>query len=104
MLYRALRPISPQESGLFATILRGDSTCKARATATCVRRCPLRLPTTPPTAVAPPLAPLDSCLLFAHGLIHRVGRTNYHRPTQKGQQVMNTALKSRQTDFALLAA
>lgn len=43
-------------------------------------------------------------LLFAHGLIHRVGRTNYHRPTHKGQQVMNTALKSRQTDFALLAA
>jgi hypothetical protein len=43
-------------------------------------------------------------LLRAHGLIYRVGRTYYYRPTHKGQLVMNTALKFRQTDLTLLAA
>ena len=39
-------------------------------------------------------------LLPAHGLIYRVGRTYYYRPTQKGQLVINTALKFRQTNVA----
>jgi hypothetical protein len=43
-------------------------------------------------------------LLRAHGLIYRVGRTNYYRPTQKGYEVMSTALKFRQADLALLTA
>jgi succinate dehydrogenase/fumarate reductase flavoprotein subunit len=43
-------------------------------------------------------------LLRAHGLIYRVGRTNYYRPTQKGYEVMSTALKFRQADLTLLAA
>jgi DNA-binding IclR family transcriptional regulator len=43
-------------------------------------------------------------LLCAHGLIYRVGRTYYYRLTQKGYEVMSTALKFRQTDLALLAA
>jgi len=43
-------------------------------------------------------------LLCAHGLIYRVGRTYYYRPTRKGNEVMSTALKFRQTDCALLAA
>jgi hypothetical protein len=43
-------------------------------------------------------------LLRAHGLIYRVGPTYYYRPTQKGQLVMNTALKFRQADLTLLAA
>lgn len=30
--------------------------------------------------------------LCAHQLIYRVGRTHYYRPTQQGQEVMNTAL------------
>ena len=42
-------------------------------------------------------------LLRAHGLIYRVGRTYYYRLTQKGHEVMNTAVKFRQTDVALLA-
>lgn len=43
-------------------------------------------------------------VLRAHALIYRVGRTYYYRSTQKGYEVMSTALKFRQTDFALLAA
>jgi len=42
-------------------------------------------------------------LLRAHGLIYRVGKTYYYRPTQKGYEVMNAALKFRETGVALLA-
>lgn len=42
-------------------------------------------------------------LLRAHGLIYRVGRAYYYRLTQKVHEVMNTALKFRQTDVALVA-
>ncbi|MGO8814286.1 MAG: hypothetical protein ACLQVG_06400 [Terriglobia bacterium] len=89
--YRALRPISPQESGLFATILRGEFHLHG------VRNRDLReaLSPSPPNdsaqrrrAAARTTRQLR--LLRAHGLIHRVGRTYYYRPTQKGQQAMNT--------------
>jgi len=43
-------------------------------------------------------------LLCAHGLIYRVGQTYYYRPTQKGYDVMSTALRFRQTDLAALEA
>ena len=43
-------------------------------------------------------------LLRAHKLIYKVFKTNYYRITQKGHQVMATALKFRQPDVVLLAA
>jgi hypothetical protein len=103
--YRALRPITPPESSLFAAILHGEFHLQG------VRNRDLRDVLFP----SPPNDPAHrrratACttrqlrLLRAHGLIYRVGRTYYYRPTQKGQQVMNTALIFRQTDFALLAA
>jgi hypothetical protein len=102
--YRALRPISPQESAVFATVLRGEFHLQG------VRNRDLRaaLSPSPPHDLvqrrrAAAQATRHLRLLCAHGLIHRVGRTYYYRPTQKGQQVMNTALKFRQTDFAALA-
>ena len=103
--YRALRPISPQESCLFAAVLRGEFHLQG------VRNHDLReaLSPSPPNdsahrrrAAARTTRQLR--LLRAHGLIYRVGRTYYYRPTQKGQQVMNTALKFRQTNIALLTA
>ena len=103
--YRALRPISPQESRLFAVILRGEFHLQG------VRNRDLREaflfpaqtdPSPPRRAAARATRHLR--LLRAHGLIYRVGRTYYYRPTQKGHEVMNVALKFRQTDFALLAA
>ena len=103
--YRALRPISPQDSSLFAAVLRGEFHLQG------VRNRDLREAMSP----SPPHDPVQRRrtaarttrllgLLRAHGLIYRVGRTYYYRPTQKGLQVMNTALKFRQTDFSLLAA
>jgi hypothetical protein len=103
--HRALRPISPPESRLFAVVLRGEFHLQG------VRNRDLRAALAPPAEDEPAQHRRTAArttrqlsLLRAHGLIYRVGRTNYYRPTQKGQEVMNTALKFRQTDLALLAA
>ena len=99
--YRALRPISPEESRLFTVLLRGEFHLQG------VRNRDLREALFPPplTPSPPPHAAARATrqlrLLRAHGLIYRVGHTHYYRPTQKGHEVMNTALKFRQTDFAL---
>jgi len=101
--YRALRPISPQESLLFAVMLRGEFHLQG------VRNRDLREALTPHLQVTPESPRRAAArttrylsLLRAHALIYRVGRTYYYRLTQKGQEVMNTALKFRQTDLALL--
>jgi len=103
--YRALRPITPQESSLFAVVLRGEFHLQG------VRNRDLREALFPSSANDPTQRRRHAActtrylrLLCAHGLIYRVGRTYYYRPTQKGQQVMNTALKLRQTDLGALAA
>jgi hypothetical protein len=103
--YRALRPINPQETRLITAVLRGEFHLQG------VRNRDLRevLCPSPPNdshhqrrAAAHTTRQLRS--LRARGLIYRVRQTHYYRPTQKGQPVMNTALKFRQTDFAALAA
>jgi hypothetical protein len=102
--YRALRPISPEDSRLFAVLLRGEFHLQG------ARNRDLRVHLAPP-GESPPTQPNPAArvtrqlrLLRAHGLIYRVGRTYYYRPTQKGYEVMNTALRFRATDLALLAA
>ena len=42
-------------------------------------------------------------LFRAHGLLFRVPKTNYYRLTKKGHDVMNTAIRFRNTDMALFA-
>jgi len=103
--YRALRPISPQESCLFAAVLRGEFHLQG----VCNRDLRQALYPSPPDDPAQQRRAASRTtrhlrLLRAHQLIYRVGRTYYYRPTQKGQRVMNTALKFRHTDLALLAA
>lgn len=103
--YRALRPISPEDSRWFAVLLRGEFQLQG------VRNRDLRQNLVPEAESNPARRPQAAArvtrqlrLLRAHGLIYRVGRTYYYRPTQKGYEVMTTALKFRQTDFALMAA
>ena len=43
-------------------------------------------------------------LLREHGLIRKVSKTQYYRVTEKGHQVMATAIAFRETDIALLKA
>ena len=103
--YRALRPISPEDSRWFAVLLQGQFQLQG------VRNQDLRQDVMPEAESDPARRPQAAArvtrqlrLLCAHGLIYRVGRTYYYRPTQKGYEVMSTALKFRQTDLALLAA
>lgn len=103
--FRALRPISPEESKLFQIIMRGEFQFQG------VRNRDLR------EQLHPNLAPDQTCsrkqsgritrslrLLREHKLIFKVPKTNYYRTTNHGHQLMATALKFRQTDLALLAA
>ena len=103
--YRPLRPISPEDSRYFAVFLRGEFRLQG------VRNRDLRQALVPEAESDPARRHQVAArttrtlrLLRAHGLISRVGRTNYYRPTEKGYEVMSTALKFRQTDIALLAA
>jgi hypothetical protein len=96
---------SAQESGVFAVILKGEFHLQG------VRNRDLREALSPSPRHDPAQRRHQAArttrqlrLLRAHGLIYRVGRTYYYRPTQKGQMVMNAALKFRQTDMAPLAA
>ena len=103
--YRALRPISPEDSRWFAVLLRGEFQLQG------ARNQDLRHDLVPEAESdqaqrrkAAARVTRQLRLLRAHGLIYRVGRTYYYRPTQKGYEVMSTALKFRQTDLALMAA
>ncbi len=100
--YRALRPISPQESRLFEVVCQGRfllngfrnkdlHVCLPAPQNLDLRRYALRLSR-------------QLQLLRAHGLIFRVGKTHYYRITKKGHEVMASAIKFRTTDIALLAA
>jgi len=100
--FRALQPISPRESRLFQVICQGrfllngfrnKDLCQALPPATVVerRRYALRLGR-------------QLQLLRAHGLIFKVAKTHYYRITNKGHEVMTTAINFRATDLALLAA
>jgi len=103
--YRALRPISPEDSRWFAVLLRGEFRLQG------VRNQDLRQHLMPPAesdAVqrrkTTPRVTRQLRLLCAHGLIYRDGRTYSYRPTQKGYTVVNIALKCRHTDLPLMAA
>jgi hypothetical protein len=100
--FRALQPISPRESRLFQVI------CQGRFLLNGFRNKDLY-------QTLPPPADIDRRryilrigrqlqLLRAHGLIFKVAKTHYYRITNKGHQVMTTAIKFRTTDMALLAA
>ncbi len=99
--FRALQPISPRESRLFEVI------CQGRFLLNGFRNKDLRH-----ALLAPELVDLrrhalrigrQLQLLRAHGLIFRVAKTHYYRITNKGHEVMATAIKFRATDMGLLA-
>jgi len=100
--YRALQPISPQDSQLFELL------CQGRFLLNGFRNKDLR-----PHLPGPPNANQRQAsarisrklqLLRAHGLIFKVPKTHYYRITKKGHDVMATAIKFRVSDIALLAA
>lgn len=102
--FRALRPVSPEDSRLFAALLDGKFALQG------IRNKDIRerLWPTPQTQKeerkhAARVTRLLT-LLKSHKLLYRVPKTNYYRTTKLGDEVMATALKFRETDIALLAA
>jgi hypothetical protein len=96
--YRALRPISPEDAGLFQVILHGEHSLQGFRNRD-LRQALNHNPRNTSARISRLLA-----LLRAHKLIFKVCKSNYYRITRKGHQVMATALKFRQPDVALLAA
>jgi hypothetical protein len=103
--YRALRPISPQEAPLLRVVLQGAFLIHGFSN----RDLRADLRTDPdPDAVhrrrASARVTRQLRLLRAHGLIKKVPHTHTYRVTHKGETVISTAIKFRDTDVALLAA
>jgi hypothetical protein len=103
--FRALRPISPEDSRVFSTILRGEFLIQG------IRNQDLRQRLYPQAHDDPDQRRKNSArvtryleLLKSHALIYRVPKTNYYRITKYGHELMCTATKFRETDVALLAA
>jgi hypothetical protein len=102
--FRALRPVSPEDSRLFQALLDGKFLIQG------IRNKELRQMLFP--ATADPLQERKLAghitrwltLLKSHNLIYRVTNTNYYRLTKLGQEIMTTATKFRATNIALLAA
>jgi len=103
--YRPLQPISPADSRVFELLLKGEHLIHG------IRNRDLRTELHPGADMDPTTKRKSSArisrmlrLLRAHELIYKVPKTNYHRITKKGHQVMTTATKFRETDIAILAA
>lgn len=103
--FRPLHPISPQEAPLFDVLLVGQFLIDG------FRNQDLRTRLFPQTCTSSDQARKLSAritrhlaLLRAHHLIEKVAATHRYNITQKGYEVITTALKLRQTDLTLLAA
>ena len=102
--YRALQPISRSESRAFEVLLKGEFFIQG------FRNADLRTELEP-SAEADPIKKRKASarisrllrLFRAHRLIYKVPKTNYHRITMKGHEIMTTATKFRSTNIALLA-
>ncbi len=103
--YRPLRPISREDARLFRAIMRGEFLLQGFRNKDLRQRL---FPQAESDALRRRKASgrITRCLrlLRAHGLIRKVSTTRYYRVTEKGQHVMTTALKLRQTDASRLAA
>jgi hypothetical protein len=103
--FRALRPISPEDSKLFSALLHGEFLIQG------VRNKDLRSLLYPQQENNPDQRRKNSgritrylTLLKSHKLIYRVPKTNYYRITKQGNEIMTTAIRFRETGIALLAA
>jgi hypothetical protein len=98
--YRALRPITSQDSRLFEVVLRGEFTIRG------FQNRDVRNHLFPTSQRMDPVRRRKVSarvtrwlrLLRAHGLIRKVPRTRYYRVTEKGYHVMTTAITVRTFD------
>src|SRR5258705_5849071 len=95
--YRALRPISPDDAGLFEVILHGEFSLQGFRNRDLRRALGQSDPKNSSARISRLLA-----LLRAHKLIYKVFKTNYYRITRKGHQVMAIPFRFHQPEIALL--
>jgi hypothetical protein len=103
--YRPLRPIAPDDTKLFAAVLRGEHLLDGFRNRDLQD---LLAPKSKPRskerrALAGRITRLIG-LLRAHGLIRKVPKTQRYRITPKGHHAMTTALKLRELDVTQIAA
>ena len=102
--YRALRPLTTDESKLFAALLRGEHNLQG------FRNVDIRNTFSPHNQDiiqrrrASGKATRTLRLLHAHRLIRKVSNTRYYRVTTRGHLLMATALKLRTLDLSQLAS
>jgi len=103
--YRALRPISPEDTKIFQCVCGHASLLQG------FRNKDIRVPITGDEQQSPEERSKNTActsrrlrLLRAHNLIYKVPKTNYYRITQHGQKIMTTSLRFRESNIALLAA
>jgi hypothetical protein len=102
--FRPLRPISPDDSAFFQEILRPEHLIQGlRNRDLCQAIYPDASTNTHTRQLAAGRVTRRLQLFRAHGLLYRVSKTNYYRLTKKGHDVMNTAVRFRNTDVALFA-
>jgi hypothetical protein len=102
--YRTLRPVSPEEAGVFEAVLVGEHLLAGFIN----RQVQARLFPTPTSDQSErrrrsAYISRQFRLLRSHGLIQKLGKSRRYRVTPRGQTVMTTALTFRRTDVALLA-
>jgi hypothetical protein len=101
--YRALRPVSPEESRLFAATLAGEHLLTGFTNRQIQAGIfPAEAHDDRERLRRSAFVSRQLRLLRAHGLIHKVSKRRLYRVTTRGHAVMTTALIFRQTDAALL--
>jgi len=102
--YRALRPVSPEESRVFRAVLCGEHLLHGLRNRDVQARLYEARANNRPEArrrASPVCRQLR--LLRAHGLLRKVGGRNLYRVSPSGHQVMTTALLFRHSDVPLLS-
>jgi hypothetical protein len=103
--YRALRPISPHEAPLLQAIFRGEF--RLHGFTNRAIRLVLTAGASPDRVSHRRLSARVTRqlrLLRAHHLIKKVPGTHLYRITKRGEAVISTAIRFRETDIALLAS
>jgi hypothetical protein len=100
--YRALRPIAPEETLLFQSVLRGEFLLQGFRSAD-LRKQHFQ----PPSTLEEKRRQMGRTsrligMLRAHGLVKKVPKTRRYRITQKGHLVMSTSLYIRKSEIAFL--
>lgn len=102
--FRPLHPISPQDAPLLQTVVRGEFRLRGFTNRDIRRQLALTPSDTRDARRQAARVSRHLRLLRAHGLIRKVTGTHCYRLTRKGEAVIGTAIRFRETDIALLAA